>query len=195
LREAWKVQVKYELLDRLNPKTLQAGEALPSIEEALAEGLDYRYTIAQFLQRLDAAPQDVRQKIRDHPNPHKLLDYVIGEDLLHKYGEKQGLDKTPDYELRRKLVEVGTLSQAMRKQILGKDIVAKPTEIRAYYEKHKAEFERDGEIPSLEQIKDLVAAQVTDKKREDATRSLAKSLMAHRYKTVYFEPNIKQHLP
>jgi hypothetical protein len=40
-----------------------------------------------------------------------------------------------------------------------------------------------------------VAAQVTDKKREDATRSLAKSLMAHRYKTVYFEPNIKQHLP
>jgi hypothetical protein len=192
LRAKWKVKANYDLFAQLTPENLKEAANLPSPDATLAEGDDYKYTVGQFLQRLDIAPQEMREKMRHHPNPTKLLDYVIGEDLIYAWAKKEGFDKNIDVDLRKKLIEVGTLSQTTRQEIVGRDIFATPAEAKTYYREHQKDFVRDGQQLPFEQVKDQLVARVTDKKRDEATRSLAQSLMRHRYPVVYFEPNIKK---
>ncbi len=193
LRKTWGVKMHYDVLALLNPQSMKNGTA-PALDQPLAEGAEYKYTVDQFLKRLDLAPPEVREKAERYPDPVKMLDFFVGEDLLSAWVQKANLDKSLDLELRKKILEVGALSAFTRQQIVGRDIFATPTEARTYYDKHAKEFEQNGQVAPFDKIKDLVIVKVTEKRRDEATRGLAQSLMAHRYPVVYFEPNVRKYL-
>jgi hypothetical protein len=194
LRKAWQVKLRPDNLEKLSPKNLQDGAIAPALDDALAEGTDYKYTVGQFLQRLDAAPADVREKIRKYPDPTQLLSMAVDEDVLSAWAEKQGFQKNIDMELRKKIIEVGTLSFATRSEIVGRDIFATPGEAKAYFDKHRQDYAVGDRMQTFPEVRDRVIAAVTEKKRDAATRSLAQSLMRHRFPIVYFEPNITNYL-
>lgn len=192
LMAQYQVKINYELIEKIKPG--DKPENYPAATEALATGTDYTYTIGQLLKRIEEMPRDAKAKLKETKLAREMLDYVIGEDVVHHYAELQGLDKTAEFELRKKVVEVGTLSYVTRGEIVGHEIKATIAEAKAYYDKHVKDFVSDGETPSFEQAKDAALARASDEKQEQATRGLAQSLMAHRYPTVYFEPQIKQYL-
>jgi hypothetical protein len=196
LAKAWHVKVDYEMLKRLNPfKLKEADKAdLPKLDEALATGDDYTYTIANLLMRLDETPAEQRQKLRDHPDPKKIVDFILSEDLINTWVKREGLDTQGDVELRRKVIEVGTLSKVTRDEILGEDISASDRQARAYYKEHMKDLAWGGEGPPYDAVSEIVQRLATEKMVDDATAGLAQSLMAHRYETTYFEPNITKHL-
>lgn len=193
LLKEWKVVLHYELLDRMDPATTLQ-EQLPKLEDVLAEGENYRYTVGQLLKRIDQAPEDAKEKLRQNKNPKKMLDFVVAEDVLFTFAVRQGLDKTASYAQRKQMIEVATLSMIARKEIISLDIVATVEEAKKVYEENPAMFTRGRSSIPWEEAKDRATVEATARKRLEAMRTLAKSLMRHRYPTKYYEANIEKYL-
>ncbi|MDP8222045.1 MAG: hypothetical protein P9L99_01680 [Candidatus Lernaella stagnicola] len=194
LAKEWGVKIDFELLSRFNVFQSEGKKDWPKLEETIATGQDYQYTVGNLLMRLDETPPETRKLLRKHPNPKKVVEYIIGEDIIHTWVKREGWDSGPEFETRKKIVEVGTLSRVTREEILGEDIKASSNNARAYYEAHKDELSFGGDPPPFDSIRDVMIERATEELRVEATRSLAQSLTAHRYPVVYFEPNIKQYL-
>jgi hypothetical protein len=195
LQKEWQIKYHYDLLDRLLSSNANTEQA-PRLDEVLAEGNNgYQYTVGQLVKRIEEAPEAVKQKLREPGNMSKRLEFVVAEDVLFTWAVREGYDKTAGYQLRKLMIEVAALSQIARTEIIGHDIVATVEDARKYYQEHEREFSRpDGQMTPFEKVRDRLISTVTEKKRLEAMRSLAKSLMAHRFNTVYYEANIKKHL-
>lgn len=192
LLKEWKVVFHYDLLARMDPATTPQDQ-LPKLEDVLADGENYRYTVGQLLKRIDQAPEEAKEKLRQNKNPDKMLDFVVREDVLFTYAVRQGLDKTASYAMRKQIMEVATLSLITRHEVISDDIVATIEEGKKVYEENPALFTRGTSSIPWEEAKDRAMAEATARKKLEAGRTLAKSLMRHRYPTTYYEANIEKY--
>ena len=194
LMKEWQVKLHTELLDRLLPGTKP--EDMPRLEEPLAEGLNgYKYTVGQLAKRIEESPPSIREKLREPGKMQARLEFVVGDDVLFTWAVREGYDKTAGFQLRKLMTEVIALSQITRKEILGTDVVATLEDAKKYYKDNPKKFDKpDGSQVPFEEVKDRVMAAATNEKQMEAMKSLAKSLMAHRFPTVNYEANIKKFL-
>lgn len=124
LLKEWKVVFHEDLLERMDPATTPQDQ-LPKLEDVLAEGENYRYTVGQLLKRIDQAPEDAKEKLRQNKEPKKLLDFVVREDVLFTFAVRQGLDKTASYAMRKQIMEVATLSLITRREVISSDKIGR----------------------------------------------------------------------
>lgn len=197
LLEQWKVVLHDDLLDRLDPEKTPPDQ-YPKLDDLLAEsqaeGIDYKYTVGQLLKRIDEAPEHAKEKLRKNKDPKKMLEFVVGEDVLFTWAVQKGFDKTATYALRKKISEVAVLSLVTRREIVADDIEATQQEAKQYFEAHPEIFQRGNLERTWEEAQGEAMRRATEDKRLEAMRSLAKSLMRHRYPTTYYEANIKAYL-
>lgn len=188
----WEIKFHYDLLDRLNPAEIEP-EKLPKLDDVLAEGKkNYRYTVGQLLKRIEESPEHVREKLRDGAKLRERLEFVVAEEVLFTWAVKNGYDKTASYSLRKTMIKVSTMSYITRKEIIADDIVATRAEAEKFYDENQREFTTPSGLLPFDKVEARARSRATDFKRLEATRSLAKSLMAHRFPTNYFEQNIKK---
>lgn len=192
LVEDWELTINYELLTRLNPFKNKDLSKMPKLTETVAVGKDYEFTVATLLMRLEEIPPERRKAFLENVDTKDLLEKLIGDDVVHNWARLKGLNMTTDFELRKKVAEVGSLSRVTRAEIVGEDVAASERDAQRYYREHRDEIFAGIEPPPFEAVRDLAIAHANEAIRFEAMRSLAKSLMAHRYPTVYFEPNIQQ---
>jgi hypothetical protein len=196
LLKDWQIKYHYDLLNRLLPSKPNPDD-VPRLDEVLAEGANgYKYTVGQLAKRIEELPEEVKQRLRQPGGDAKArLEFVVGVDVLFTWAVREGLDKTASYQLRKLIIEVVILSQITRAEIIGNDIVASGDEAKRYYDLHKHNFTRsNGQVVPFEEVRAKILSDLTEHKRLDAMKSLAKSLMAHRFPTVYYEANIKKYL-
>lgn len=246
LIQDWGVQFDYATYFSLNLNRPDDPQDRPKVNMPLATGKDYVYTVGQYLERVLLSSPEKLQEGFNNPQPRgvlmalfredlihrryklkQMLGRLVGEDLLTRWAQSEGLEATPEYTLRKELIDFGTLSFMTRENLVRQEIQANEKDIRAYYNRLTEAYEikrklylGEGDLtlielvaaneklnletfyrwmaaggpPPFEAIKEELKAGAVKLKRDEAVRSMSKSLMKHRYITVYFQKQIEQNL-
>lgn len=155
------VKLDYDAYFSLNHRKPDDPQDRPKLNLSLAAGKNYNYTVTQYLDRVLLTPPEKWLESFNNPQPRgvlmalfredlifrrfklrQLLGRLVGEDLLTRWAQSEGLEATPEYALRKTLVEFGTLSALTRENLVREEIQANETDIRAYYNQLTEAYEK-----------------------------------------------------
>lgn len=88
-----------------------------------------------------------------------LLDNVINRNLLAAYARSEGLDRGPDYVIRRRQLDQSLLASLAIQKISGPDVAPTPAEIRLYIQLQPTLFAQRERL-TLDQIRIVTPANV-----------------------------------
>jgi peptidyl-prolyl cis-trans isomerase C len=103
-------------------------------------------TLEEFNTALDKIPMNMKMLVASQTGKRTYLDSLITKKLLLKEARKEKMDT--DKEFLEKLDEIKDqlLMESLLKKKLAKDAGLTDEELKKYYDAHKEEFKKDGEI-------------------------------------------------
>jgi peptidyl-prolyl cis-trans isomerase C len=121
---------------QLVPQTLAD---LPK-DKVVVQVNDVKITAGELDQIIDAYPENTRVFVRG-PGRQQFIDQLVRTLVLSEEGKRLKLDQDPTYKVQAQYSLAAILASRMNDDIR-KNIKVDDAELKAYYEKHKPEYEK-----------------------------------------------------
>jgi nitrous oxide reductase accessory protein NosL len=125
---------------------------------------------------IEALPPFARKMFEGEEGVSKIIDELIKKELLYQEAKKKGIDKDPAYQ--KKIVDSQKLiliSLLLEKEIEDKAKVS-DSEVKAFYDKNKADFTVQGKTVEFDEIKDMLVQRLTAQKQKEVFDSYVEGL-------------------
>lgn len=141
-----------------------------------------KITAAEFELFIEALPEQYRNMARG-PAKRQVAEQLVGMKTLAQEGRKRKLDQTPQFKRQLALQTENTLAGALYQDLSATLKIDEPA-VRAYYDKHKGEYEqararhiliraKSSQMPLKEGAKELTDEEALAKATELRKRLLA----------------------
>lgn len=128
--------------------------------KVLAKVGDRTITLGEYAATLERMDPFERLRYQSPDRRQQLLDEMIEVELLATEARRRGLDKLPETEERRRQLLRDELLEGLKQGLPSPNEVPEP-EVRAYYERNKAEFDE----PERRRVSAIVLASESEAKR------------------------------
>jgi peptidyl-prolyl cis-trans isomerase C len=130
-------------------------------------------TEAELKAELEGKPEFFRRRVESAEGRKEILENLIERKLLMQATEREGIADDAEIEAKVQAYRERLMMDSLKKKVLSEPVEVTEDEMRAYYEKHKFQFNR----PELIHVRQIV---LSDKKKADEVYSELKSA-PHRF--------------
>ncbi len=125
---------------------------------------------------VEALPPFAQKMFEGEEGIARLIDELIKKELLYQEAKKKGLDRDAAYLKKvadsQKLILISAL---LEKEIEDKAKLS-DKDVMDFYEKNKADFMMQGKTIEFEEVRDMIAEQMTAQKQRELFDGYVKSL-------------------
>ncbi len=105
-----------------------------------------KITLDEFNKALDKIPMNMKMAVATETGKKSYLDNLIMKRLLLKEAKKEKIDSDKDFLEKLEDIKDQLLMESLLKKKLTMDGKLTDEDLKKYYEEHKEEFKKDGEI-------------------------------------------------
>ena len=105
-----------------------------------------KITLDEFNKALDKIPMNMKMLVASESGKRSYLDNLITKKLLLREARKEKIDSSKEFQDKFEEIKDQLLIESLLKKKLIADAKGTDEELKAYYDAHKEEFKKDGEI-------------------------------------------------
>ena len=105
-----------------------------------------KITLDEFNKALDKIPMNMKMLVANESGKRNYLDTLITKKLLLREAKKEKIDTDKEFQDRLEEIKDQLLMESLLKKKLTLEGKATDEDLKKYYEAHKEEFKKDGEI-------------------------------------------------
>ena len=145
-----------------------------------------KVTLQEFNKELDKIPMNMKMLVASESGKKNYLDRLVVKKLLLKEASKAKIESDKEFQERVNDIKEQLLIETLLKKKITADTQMSEDDLKKYYEEHKEEFKKDGEINTrhilLKTEEEAKQVQAKLQKGEDFTE------LAKKYS---IDPNVK----
>jgi peptidyl-prolyl cis-trans isomerase C len=145
-----------------------------------------KVTLQEFNKELDKIPMNMKMLVASESGKKNYLDRLVVKKLLLKEASKAKIESDKEFQERVNDIKEQLLIETLLKKKITADTQMSEDDLKKYYEEHKEEFKKDGEINTrhilLKTEEEAKQVQTKLQKGEDFTE------LAKKYS---IDPNVK----